>query len=227
MALYAISDLHLSLGTDKPMSVFGGNWENYEEKLQKNWNEKVKPDDTVIINGDVSWAMYLEHTDRDFEFINNLNGTKLISKGNHDYWWTTMKKQKEFCEKMGFNTINFLQNNCYMYKNTAVCATRGWILTSNNAEDKRIYSRELERLQLGLRAANAKNPDKIIAALHYPPDLNFMTVLENFGVSICVYGHLHGNVRANSNYFEDTVNGIEYRLVSCDYLDFDPLRLVD
>ena len=108
-----------------------------------------------------------------------------------------------------------------------MCATRGWILTSNNAEDKRIYSRELERLQLGLRAANAQNPDKIIAALHYPPDLNFMTVLENFGVSFCVYGHLHGNVSANSNYFEDTVNGIKYRLVSCDYLNFEPLRLVD
>lgn len=227
MSLYAISDLHLSLGTDKPMSVFGGNWENYEQKLLKNWNEKVKPDDAVIVNGDVSWATYLENTHKDFEFLNNLNGIKLVSKGNHDYWWTTMKKQRDFCEKMSFDTINFLQNNCFVYGGCAVCATRGWLLSSNNAEDKKIYNRELERLQLGLREAKKSGSKRIIAALHYPPDLNFMTVLEKFSVSICVYGHLHGDVCRNSNYFEGNVNGVEYKLVSCDFLNFDPVRLVE
>ncbi|MBQ4542960.1 MAG: metallophosphoesterase [Clostridia bacterium] len=226
MAVYAISDLHLSLGTDKPMSVFGGNWDNYEEKLKTNWNNAVAKDDTVIINGDISWATYIENAVNDFSFINQLNGTKLISKGNHDYWWTTMKKQQEFCENNGFDTIKFLQNNCYVVDGYAICGTRGWTITKNDDEDKKIYNRELERLQLSLREAKKADVKGIIAGLHYPPDLTFMTVLENFGVTKCVYGHLHGNVQINSAYFEGEVGGIDYKLVSCDYLDFNPVRLV-
>lgn len=226
MAIFAISDLHLSLGTDKPMSIFGGNWDNYEEKLKENWNNKVKKDDFVIVNGDISWATYIENAYNDFEFINNLNGTKIISKGNHDYWWTTMKKQREYCEANGFDTIKFMQNNCYIHDDYCICGTRGWALTSKDEDDKKIYNRELERLQLSLREAIKTKHKGIIAALHYPPDGTFMTVLENFGVEKCVYGHLHGAVTRNSSYFEDVINGIDYKLVSCDYLDFDPIRLV-
>ena len=226
MAIFAISDLHLSLGTDKPMSIFGGNWDNYEEKLIKNWNEKVSDNDIVIVNGDISWATYLENAVEDFSFINNLNGTKIISKGNHDYWWTTMKKQNEFLEANGFDTIKFMQNNCYVFENTCICGTRGWVLTSKDDEDKKIYNRELERLQLSLREAQKSGCENIICALHYPPDSTFMTVLENFGVKTCIYGHLHGDITRNSSYFEGEVGGIEYKLVSCDFLNFDPLRLV-
>ncbi|MBQ3115386.1 MAG: metallophosphoesterase [Clostridia bacterium] len=226
MAVYAISDLHLSLGTDKPMSVFGGNWDNYEQKLKTNWNNLVKKNDTVIVNGDISWATYIENAVNDFSFINQLNGTKLVSKGNHDYWWTTMKKQQEFCENNGFDTIKFLQNNCYVIEDYAICGTRGWALTKNDDEDKKIYNRELERLQLSLREAKKADAKGIIVGLHYPPDLTFMTVLENFGVRKCIYGHLHGNVHINTAYFEGEVGGIEYKLVSCDYLDFNPIRLV-
>jgi len=226
MAIFAISDLHLSLGTDKPMSVFGGNWDNYEEKLMKNWNNKVSNDDFVIVNGDISWATYIENAYNDFEFINKLNGTKIISKGNHDYWWTTMKKQREYCELNGFDTIKFMQTNCYIHDDYCICGTRGWVLTSRDEDDKKIYNRELERLQLSLREAKKVDCKGIIAALHYPPDGVFMTVLENFGVEKCVYGHLHGAVDRNSSFFEDVINGIDYKLVSCDYLDFDPIRLV-
>ena len=113
MALFSISDLHLSFGTDKPMDVFGERWKNYEKKLMENWNNAVSADDVVIVNGDNSWAMYLEDTFKDFDFINKLNGTKLISKGNHDYWWTTMKKHEKWCDENGFDSIKFLHNNYY------------------------------------------------------------------------------------------------------------------
>ena len=119
MALYVIADLHLPLGIDKPMDVFGGVWDNYVERLKENWQSTVTKDDVVIIAGDVSWATYLEEAKRDFEFLHSLNGKKIIIKGNHDYWWTTMNKLKSFVEENGFNSIEFLQNNYYMYENIA------------------------------------------------------------------------------------------------------------
>ena len=170
MALFAISDLHLSLGTDKPMDIFGGNWKNYEQKLEDNWRAAVTDDDTVILNGDNSWATYLQNAIEDFTFINSLPGKKLLGKGNHDYWWTTAKKLREFCAENSFNTIDFLHNNHFLLGGYAVCGSRGWQITTNDDDDKKIYARELARLEFSLASAVKANPLGIIAALHYPPE---------------------------------------------------------
>ena len=224
MALFSISDLHLSFGTDKPMDVFGERWKNYEQRLMENWNNAVSADDVVIVNGDNSWAMYLEDTFKDFDFINKLNGTKLISKGNHDYWWTTMKKHEKWCNENGFDSIKFLHNNYYMYKDVAICGTRGWQLTSRNEEDLKVYNREKERLILSLKLASAQSPSQIIVALHYPPDREFKQIMEEYNVGICLFGHLHAaGFKDYSDYDE---NGISYRLVSCDYLQFKPYKIM-
>lgn len=224
MALFSISDLHLSFGTDKPMDVFGERWKNYEKKLMENWNNAVSADDVVIVNGDNSWAMYLEDTFKDFDFINKLNGTKLISKGNHDYWWTTMKKHEKWCNENGFDSIKFLHNNYYMYKDVAICGTRGWQLTSRNEEDLKVYNREKERLIISLKLASAQSPSQIIVALHYPPDSEFKQIMEEYNVGICLFGHLHAaGFKDYSDYDE---NGISYRLVSCDYLQFKPYKIM-
>lgn len=220
MALFAISDLHLSFGTDKPMDVFGHRWEDYENRLKMNWENIVSENDTVIMNGDNSWATYLEDTKSDFDFINNLPGKKILLKGNHDYWWSTINKQRKFCEEMGFSTINFLQNQCIMCDDIAICGTRGWQLTSGDEHDIKVYQREIERLKLSLNDALKYSPNHIVCALHYPPDESYKKVMEEFGVSVCLYGHLHGN---SHKLISDTVeNGIIYRLVSCDYLNFVP-----
>ena len=224
MALFSISDLHLSFGTDKPMDVFGERWKNYEQKLMENWNNVVSAEDVVIVNGDNSWAMYLEDTFEDFDFINKLNGTKLISKGNHDYWWTTMTKHRKWCEQNGFDTIKFLQNNHYMYNGIAICGTRGWQLTSKDEEDLKVYNREKERLELSFKQAEKDNPKGYIVALHYPPDEEFKRMLEQHGVGLCLYGHLHGAGLKNYSDFEE--NGIRYKLVSCDYLRFEPYEIM-
>lgn len=224
MALFSISDLHLSFGTDKPMDVFGERWKNYEQRLMENWNNAVSADDVVIVNGDNSWAMYLEDTFKDFDFINKLNGTKLISKGNHDYWWTTMKKHEKWCKENGFDSIKFLHNNYYMYKDVAICGTRGWQLTSRNEEDLKVYNREKERLIISLKLASAQSPSQIIVALHYPPDSEFKQIMEEYNVGICLFGHLHAaGFKDYSDYDE---NGISYRLVSCDYLQFKPYKIM-
>lgn len=223
MALFAISDLHLSLGCDKPMDIFGENWENYEQKLKEKWECIVKNEDTVIINGDNSWATYIQNATEDFAFINSLPGKKLLSKGNHDYWWTTMKKQVDFCRENNFDTINFLHNNHYMYESVAICGTRGWIITTNDDEDKKIYNRELERLELSIKSSISSNPKQILVALHYPPDAKFKGILKKHMVSRCIYGHLHGY--AHKNVINNTIEGIKYDLVSCDFLNFNPLKI--
>lgn len=224
MALFSISDLHLSFGTDKPMDVFGKKWENYEEKLKHNWNNLVSKDDVVIVNGDNSWATYLEDTFEDFDFINKLNGTKLISKGNHDYWWTTLSKHRKWCDKNNFDTINFLHNNYYMYKDTAICGTRGWQLTCHDEDDVKVHNRELERLKISLNLAVKEKPDNIIVALHYPPDRDFCRLIEDYNVSMCLFGHLHSAGFKDYRDYEE--NGIAYKLVSCDYLGFIPYKIM-
>ena len=223
MALFSISDLHLSFGTDKPMDVFGKRWQNYEEKLKTNWNSSVAETDVVIVNGDNSWATYLEDTREDFNFINSLNGIKIISKGNHDYWWSTMSKHEKWCKQNGFDTIKFLHNNYYMYEDTAICGTRGWQLTSCNEDDMKVHNRELERLKISLDLAKRENPKSIIVALHYPPDEHFRKLIESYDVVLCLFGHLHS---AGFKDYEDyIINQVQYKLVSCDYLEFIPYKI--
>lgn len=228
MAIFAISDSHLPLGINKPMNVFGSKWDNYVERLRDNWQRIVTGDDIVIMPGDISWATYLTDSLRDFEYINSLNGTKVILKGNHDFWWSTMNKMNEFLQSNGLNTIKFVHNNSVMYKKTAICGTRGWNIArpDSSEDDKRIFMREKQRLILSLEDAVRKKPDEIIVAMHYPPleingtNFDFINIMKEYGVKKCVYGHLHA--AAHNFARQGNVSGIELALVSCDYLKFIP-----
>lgn len=225
MNIYSISDLHLCLCGAKPMDIFGVAWENYLDKIKADWQQKVKPDDYVLLVGDLSWAMKIEDALIDFKFLEGLNGTKIITRGNHDYWWKSYSVLKQNLPK----DIIPLQNNAIKIGDYVVCGTRGWTVPEENAiqtdEDKKIYDRELIRLELSLKAANelAKNGEKIIVMIHYPPfnshivNSDFTNLIEKYGASKVVYGHLHGKkTRVKTTV---TKNGIEYILTSCDLID--------
>ena len=167
MALYVIADLHLSLGADKPMDVFPG-WKDYVQRLEKNWTALVKPEDTVVVAGDISWAMRLEDAAADFAFLNGLPGEKLLLKGNHDYWWSTRSKIDAFFQEQGFSTLRILHNCAYRVGDVAVCGTRGWLYNSETAEDKKIVAREAGRLLASL-AEGEKLGGEPMVFLHYPP----------------------------------------------------------
>ncbi len=233
MALYTISDLHLPLGVDKPMDVFGKSWENYVERLEQNWQSVVKEEDVVVLPGDFSWAMYLKESLADFTFLHRLNGIKILAKGNHDYWWETQSKLKGFLTEQGFSDIYFLQNNCYLYGNTAICGTRGWNPPSPghaSEEDEKIYNREVLRLALSLEEAKKRGAEEIIVFTHYPPlsggypENAFVNMMQKYGVMRCYYGHIHAAGKQHA--VNGTVNGITYRLVSCDYVDFTPVLVM-
>ena len=228
MSIYAISDLHLSYNTDKPMDIFG--WKDYESKIKENWNSKVKENDLVILGGDFSWSMDLEDTYKDFEFIHNLPGKKILIKGNHDYWWATLTKMKKYINEIGFNDINFLYNNSYEFEGKIICGTRGWNFTDLQEDDEKIYNREIQRLKLSLEDAVKKyGTDKeIIVCLHYPPlktneISDFVRVMEEYNVTKCIYGHLHGP--AHKFIVEKNIDNIQYIMTSCDYTNFDLVKL--
>ena len=224
MRIYAISDLHLSFGADKPMNVFGDKWNNYENKIKENWLSKVKDDDLVILAGDLSWATYLDEAKADFDFLTKLPGKKLLLKGNHDYWWETVTKMNRFLEENGYKNIFFLYNNFYETDEYMICGTRYWSY-EENTENEKIYSRELERLKLSVKYASENNPDNkpIIIVTHYPPDERIISTVNewNLNVKKWIYGHIH------SNYQEMLVNipNIDSYLTSCDYLNFDLLEI--
>lgn len=228
MSIYAISDLHLSYNTDKPMDIFG--WKNYENKIKENWNSKVKESDLVILGGDFSWSMDLKDTYKDFEFIHKLPGKKILIKGNHDYWWGTLTKMKKYINEIGFNDINFLYNNSYEFEGKIICGTRGWNFTDIQEDDEKIYNREIQRLKLSLEDAVKKyGTDKeIIVCLHYPPlktneISDFVRVMEEYNVTKCIYGHLHGP--AHKFIVEKNIDNIQYIMTSCDYTNFDLVKL--
>ena len=232
MALYAISDLHLALSADKPMDVFGSRWSNYMERIKANWQAVITGEDTVVLPGDISWATYLENAAEDFKFIDCLPGRKIISKGNHDYWWTTMSKLEKFLIAGGFSTISFMHNNSFRVDNNIICGTRGWKTPGDDgftAEDRKIYQRELQRLEFSLKSVEASPEGRLIVAMHYPVNNSrgvfseFVEIMQRYDVNLCIYGHLHGD--AFKNAVEGTHQGIEFRLVSADYLEFKPLML--
>lgn len=228
MSLYVIGDLHLSLGCDKPMDVFGGRWENYTEKLLDGFSA-VLPGDTTVLCGDLTWGMSLEQAREDFLFIHRLPGEKIILKGNHDYWWTTATKAYSFFEKNGIDTIKILNNNCYFYGDTAICGTRGWFYEAEQGDghDKKIMARELLRLETSLKAAG--EAEKLVF-LHYPPKCRgyecteIIDMLEKYGARRCWYGHLHSAGRAAA--FEGVYRGIEFRLISSDHVSFRPQKIL-
>ncbi len=229
MAVYAISDLHLSFNTDKSMDVFPG-WYDYTNKIKQNWESTVKNEDFVVIPGDISWAMRLNEAKKDFEFINNLPGKKILIKGNHDYWWSTSKKINDFLQENNFNTISMIFNSAIKADNICICGTRGWMYNSDEPEDEKILNREVERLRRSLDSAKAFENETVVF-LHYPPVYNFqeseeiINLLIERNIKKCYYGHIHGS-GAKKGIIEGKYKGIDFKLVSCDYINFKPLLIV-
>jgi len=258
MKIFAISDLHLSFQTDKPMNLFGEHWDGYEQKIMDDWNSKVGPDDIGIIAGDISWAMKMEETVKDFEYIKKLNGKKIIIRGNHDYWWKSISKIREALAPDGYA----LQNDAIQIGDITFAGTRGWRVPERkhvqSGEDKKIYSREIIRFELSLKDArqkmglpplgkqedpiteevtlgegsfveslarkeNEQNGKRLVAIIHYPPfnatldSSPFTRLCEKYGVTACIYGHLHGKQGRTQHVVEK--NGVKYYLTSCDKLN--------
>ena len=228
MALYAIGDLHLCLGAEKPMDVFGGAWVGYMDKLKAGL-AKIKPDDTVVLLGDLSWALDLDEATADFAWINEIPGRKIILKGNHDYWWSTAAKFMKFCESNNISNQFILNNNHYEYNGWAICGTRGWFFEEERSgeHDEKVFKRELIRLEASLKSAG--DLPKIVF-LHYPPTYKgyecseILALLKEYDVRRCFYGHLHG--ASHGLAVEGLWDGIEYRLVSADKLNFTPFTVI-
>lgn len=229
MSIYVIGDLHLSLGCDKPMDIFRG-WDNYVERLTENWNRLVSDEDTVIVPGDISWAMSLSETQKDFEYLNNtLNGEKIILKGNHDYWWSTISKMNAFLSENGFNRIKILNNNAFLREGICIVGTRGWINDDGSPCDAKVLNREAGRLRMSIQEG-LKLGGELTAFLHYPPIYNgerneyLLSIIREYGIKRCYYGHIHGAV-GHKYAFQGVENGTEYRMVSADYLGFMPILI--
>ncbi len=230
MKVFAISDLHLSINNPKPMDIFGGNWDNYWDKIKNNWNSVVSNDDIVLISGDISWALKLQDAIPDLQEIDKLPGTKIIIRGNHDYWWTSYQKIKNILPK----SILAVQNNAIAFDNVVICGTRCWsIPTPNSSEhDLKIYARELIRLKMTLDEASKLSNNKlpIILMLHYPPfnalwqDNDVTNLINEYpNVIKVVYGHLHGkDCRTKDIVIK---NNIPYHLTSCDQVN-NTLQLI-
>lgn len=228
MALYAIGDLHLCLGAEKPMDIFGGAWVGYMEKLQQGV-QRIGPEDTTVLLGDLSWALDLSNAKADFAWIDKIPGRKIILKGNHDYWWSTASKFYKFCEENGFSDQWILNNNFYEYDGYAICGTRGWFFEEDQAgsHDEKVFRRELGRLEASLKAAG--DLPKMVF-LHYPPRYKgyecpeILELLQRYDVRRCFYGHLHG--ASHGLAMEGIWDGIEYRLLAADRLNFEPYCVI-
>lgn len=228
MSLYAIGDLHLSLNSTKPMDVFGGVWGNYVNKIIDGFQD-VKQDDITVLCGDLTWAMTLEEALEDFKFIDRLPGRKIILKGNHDYWWSTATKTMNFFRTNGLNTIEILHNNSFAYGDVAVCGTRGWFYEEETygEHDKKIMQRELMRLETSLRTAGDREK---LCFLHYPPRFKnyicheIVELFKAYGVKKCCYGHIHNT--GHKFAVQGNLDGVEYKMVSGDYIDFRPEKIM-
>ena len=227
MALYAIGDLHLSLGADKPMDVFGGPWENYVEKIRLGFSA-LHDDDVCVLCGDLAWGMTMEQALPDFQFIEALPGKKILLKGNHDFWWSTAKKAYDFFEAHDMHTMDILNNNCYFYGDYAICGTRGWFYEEDAAgtHTGKMLAREALRLEASLKAAEGK---PIYCFLHYPPIYQgyqcpeMLELLDKYEVERCYYGHLHGYTHRRA--FEGMRGKTEYALIAADYVAFQPVKI--
>ena len=228
MALYAIGDLHLSLSVNKSMEVFGPAWENYHARIEEALGV-LTDDDTLILAGDTSWGMSLEEAEADFKFLDRFPGKKYLIKGNHDYWWSTAAKFQKFCQENGFENLHLLNNNCYEYGDYAICGTRGWFFEEERSgqHDEKVFKRELLRLEASLKAAGEK-PKMVF--LHYPPRYKgyecreILDLLEKYEVRRCFYGHLHGG--SHKLAMEGQWDGVDFRLVAADYIQFKPYKVI-
>lgn len=238
MSLFAMADLHLSHSVNKPMDIFGSRWTDYMNKIKKNWSSIITDEDTVVIPGDISWAIDYNEALEDFKFIESLPGKKLIGKGNHDYWWGTLTKNRKFVQDAGFKSIDFLHNNAYKVDDYIICGTRGWYVdeklqngASNNAEYAKIVSREAQRLRLSLEEATKlkENNEQILVFFHFPPVFNsfvcdeIVEILLEYKITNCYFGHIHGtyNIPRCIQY-----KGISFTLISSDYCNFVPMIIM-
>lgn len=230
MSLFVIGDLHLSLGVpSKPMDIFGG-WKDYQQLLEKSWLNNIKTEDTVVLAGDLSWGMNLEQSDADFAFVNSLPGRKIILKGNHDYWWNSLRKMENFFESKGYDSLYILHNNHYDYDGKCgICGTRGWVNMPGESSDAKILAREVQRLEVSIQSALKQNLCPIVF-LHYPPiygnsyNYDILEVLHKYKVQNCYYGHVHGkgHIHAFQGMYEET----KMEMISSDYLHFIPKRIM-
>lgn len=234
MSVFAIADLHLSLApnVDKPMDIYGYRWHEHVQRLERNWRDMISDDDTVIIAGDISWALKLEDAKYDLDWVDSLPGNKVMYKGNHDLWWNGITKLNKM-----YDSITFVQNDCFVTEDFVVCGTRGW-LTPDNDEfkeaDEKVYRRELMRMQSSLEAGKRYievNPSlEMIAVMHYPPVSKtasfsgFQQLFEDYGIKHVIYGHIHGE-DGFKNAIKGEHHGVNYELISCDFLNCVPTRL--
>ena len=226
MAVYAIADLHLSDSMDKSMDIFGKHWENHADKIEAAWRKLISSHDTVLIPGDISWAMKLSEAQPDLDRIGRLPGEKYMIRGNHDYWWSSINKVRSVLAP----GLHAIQNDSFLLADgTAICGTRGWIVPGAAAyeqDDEKIYLREVGRLKLSLDHARDRGAERIIAMTHYPPfndrqePNEFTRLFTQYGVEQVVYGHLHGV--GGVSYRVKELDGVQYKLTSCDYLCFVP-----
>ena len=233
MSLFAIGDLHLTFSApSKTMSVFSG-WENYQERIEQNWLNTVKPEDTVVLAGDISWGMSLQQAEPDFRFINGLPGRKIILKGNHDYWWCTLKKMEGFFAENGFDTLNILHNNHYEYSGFGICGSRGWVNGTDNdrdQQDEKVLKREVQRLETSIRSAIDAGLEPLVF-MHYPPifasnfNYDILEVLYRYKVKACYYGHIHGR-SAHALCVLNTYDDIDFHLIAGDYIQFEPVKVM-
>ena len=230
MALFAIADLHLSRARDKKMDIFGENWKEHDVKIEQNWRSLVSADDTVILGGDISWAMRIDEARVDLEFIDQLPGNKIIHSGNHDYWWDSTSKLNGM-----FESISFLKNNFFAYKDYAICGSRGWICPNDShftQHDEKIYKREVLRCATSFDKAAKSGYNKFIFTLHFPPTNDkkekseFQKIAEKHRAHTVLYGHLHGEKSFNASIIGEC-SGVCYKLVSADYIDFMPIKIIE
>lgn len=224
MGLFAIGDLHLSFGVNKQMDIFSG-WECYQQRLEENWREAIEKTDTVVIAGDISWGMTLEQAKKDFAFLESLPGQKILMKGNHDYWFSTRKKAEDFFAQEGFSSLRILFNNAFEYQDISICGTRSWINEPGQPQEQKVMDREVGRMKLSLSQARQQP----LVFLHYPPLYRnnsfdkMIDLLQEYQVKEVYYGHLHE--KACHYAVQGEIDGIRYRLISADYLQFKPLKI--
>jgi len=227
MALYAIGDLHLSVAAKKPMDIFDG-WQDHAEKLIENWERKIRPQDTVVLAGDISWGMDLAQAVPDFRLLHNLPGRKIILKGNHDYWWTSLTKMTETLENHELSSLSFLHNNSYFAEGVHICGSRGWMFENGQPHNEKIVRREAMRIEVSLKSRSSQRGETILF-LHYPPTYAgqtleaFFELMQKYGVVRCCYGHVHGQGQRHA--VRGLYRDIELTMIASDYLGFDPLRI--
>lgn len=233
MALFAIGDLHLSLSVEKPMDIFSG-WHGYTERLCESWRSRITPEDTVVLAGDTSWGMTLDEALADLRLIDSLPGRqKLLLKGNHDYWWNSAGKMQNFFEANGLSTLKILHNNAYASDGFIICGSRGWIFENGQQHDDKIINREAGRIEASIKAGeklteNESGCEKLLF-LHYPPVFGaqelgvYLDIMRKYGISRCFYGHIHG--AGHKIAMKGPYKGIDFTLISADFLKFSPVRI--